>query len=60
MSEYIMFWLSKFIAEVLWGFIVLTSLFVGAFAYLVVMAIVDSYKKWRNKDVQIKKEDTNN
>jgi len=52
MSEYINFWLLNFIAEVLWVFFVLTSLFVGAYVCLIVVEIINSYKKWRNKDVK--------
>lgn len=54
MSEYILFWLSKFIAELLWTIIVLFCTFV----VLLLLAIYNTSQKRRKNRVKIKKENT--
>jgi type II secretory pathway component PulF len=56
MSEYILFWLSKFIAELLWAIIVIFCLLTG----FIVLAIYNTFQEWREPRVKIKKENTNN
>lgn len=56
MSEYILFWLSKFIAELLWVIIVIFCLLTA----IIVLAIYNTFQEWRETRVKIKKENTNN
>ena len=56
MSEYILFWFAKFIAELLWALTIFACLFI----FVLLLGLYHTFQEWRKKRVKIKEENTNN